>query len=361
MAQVATRTRIIDGDGHVIEGDGLAKFLPPPYTGVGPLRSLRLFPALDHLHNEPVLSPPGSFTPAGPEEWAEFLEDVGIESTVLYPTSALAYGNVTSRDWAIALCKAYNDWLADSYLKRSPRFKGMAIIPMQDVEAAVEELRRAVQELGMLGAMLPSNGLKGNLGAKEFWPVYAEADRLGCSIAVHGGAHFRLGLDHLDVYPPIHALGHPFGLMISCAGILFNGIFDKFPNVRIAFLEGGVAWLLLVLERFNSSYETHVPHNPRGEILRLGEKERVSDYMKKLIDDGRFFVGCEGDEPDIAHAVKIVGNKAFLYSSDYPHEVNKETCKEEIKELLENEALTQQDKEAILYRNAERFYFPVSS
>lgn len=351
------KTKIIDGDGHVIEDPTLADYLTGPYKRTRPLGSgTRLFPALDHLHNEPVTLLPGSFNPAGPKEWGEFLEDVGIESTVLYTTQGLASGNINSRDWAIALCRAYNDWLYNTYLKVSPRFQGMALLPLQDVGEAVSELRRAVTELGMLGAMLPSNGLTGHLGAKEYWPVYEEANRLGCSIAVHGGVHFRLGMDQLEPYPPVHALGHPFGLMISCAGIIFNGVFDKFPNLRVAFLEGGVAWLLLVLERFDRSYETHIPHNPRGELLKLDDGERVSDYIKKLVAQGRFFVGCEGEEPSIGHAVDMVGNGAFMFSSDYPHEVNNAMCKHEIGEIREHPALSADDKEAILHRNAERFY-----
>ena len=78
-------------------------------------------------------------------------------------------------------------------------------------------------ELGMLGAMMPSNGLPSPLGAKMYWPVYAEADRLGCCLAVHGGAHDRFGMDHMNMYVPVHALGHPWGLTINCADIVYNG------------------------------------------------------------------------------------------------------------------------------------------
>lgn len=354
----AVKTRIIDGDGHVIEDEGLRDFVPEPFAGKSTLGAGRrpLFPFVDHLHNEPVKTLPGSFNPAGPKEWGEFLEELGIEATVLYPSFGLACGNISSRDWAVALCRAYNDWLHATYLKVNPRFKGMALLPMQDVEEAVKELRRVVTELGMLGAMLPGNGLKASLGSKEYWPVYAEADRLGCCISVHGGVHFKLGLDQLDVYPPMHALGHPFALMISCAGMIFNGVFDRYPNLRVAFLEGGVAWLMLILERFDRSYETHIPYNPRGELLSLGEGQKIRDYIQKLIDDGRFLVGCEGEEPAIADVVRHVGNKAFMFSSDFPHEVNTEMCRHEIREIEEHPELTEEDKKAILCGNAERFY-----
>ncbi len=204
--------------------------------------------------------------PSGPKGWLEFLDDVGIDWTVMYPTVALSYGKIVSRDYAVAVCKAYNDWLPETYLKFNPRFKGMAIIPMQDPEEAAKELRRAVTELGMLGAMMPSNGLAQPLGAKQYWPIYEEANRLGCCLAVHGGAHDRFGMDHMNMYVPVHALGHPWGLTINCADIVYNGIFERFPRVRIAFLEGGIAWLLLLLERLHASHETHFQHIPEGEF-----------------------------------------------------------------------------------------------
>jgi uncharacterized protein len=349
---------IIDGDGHVVEDmNAISSLMPERYKKKYGQRLFDPFPPLDHLHSCNLHDlPPGSFAQVGPDGWLEFLQDVGIEATVLYTTRGLAYGKIVSRDWAIDLARAYNDWLARTYLKKSPRFQGLALIPLQEPDAAVEELDRAVKELGMCGAMLPSTGFQFNLGHKLYWPIYEEAARLGCCIGVHGGAHENLGMDDLNPYAPVHALGHPFGLMISFAGIVFNGIFDKFPNVKIGFMEGGVAWLLMCLERFDRSYETHIQHDPRGEFLKLAKDERVSDYIIRHIKAGRIFVGCEGSEPDLAHAIRRVGNGPFIYSSDFPHEVNNEFCKHELREVMENEELSVEDKAAVLYKNGQRFY-----
>jgi hypothetical protein len=232
----------------------------------------------------------------------------------------------------------------------------MALVPLQEPEAAVEELRRVVTELGMCGAMLPSTGIQAQLGDRRYWPIYEEANRLGCALGIHGGAHENLGMDDLTPYAPVHALGHPFGQMISFGALVFNGIFDRFPNAKIGFMEGGVAWLLMCLERFDRSWETHIQRDPRKRFLELRPKEKVSEYIARQIDEGRVFIGCEGEEPDIAYAVKRVGNKPWVFSSDYPHEVNNEFCKHEISEMLENEGLTQADKAAILHGNARRFY-----
>ncbi len=353
--------RIIDGDGHLFEEpEAIASRLPRTYhDGQSYANVFRIFPPLDHLHTHIGKLLPGAFNggkPVGPTEWKAFMEDVGIEAAVLYPTTALSYGKIVNRDWAIAVTRAYNDWLADRYIADSPRFKGMALLPIQEPEAAVEELRRAVTELGMLGAMLPSSTFAGHVGAKQFWPIYAEADRLGCCIGVHGGCHEGFQLDDMNVYAPVHALGHPFGQMVSFAGVVFNGLPDKYPNVRWAFLEGGVSWLLVALERFDRSWETHVAYDPRGELIPLRAGERVSDYVRRHIKEGRLYVGCEGEEPDLAHAIRSVGAEPFMFSSDYPHEVNAEMCKHELAELMENEQLTEADKAAVLHGNAERFY-----
>ncbi len=84
----------------------------------------------------------------------------------------------------------------------------------------------------MLGGMLPSNGeaIQGHLGNKIYWPLYEEAEKLGCCLAVHVGCLHHMGLDSFATYYPAHALGHPFSLMIQASAMLAHGVFDRFPN-----------------------------------------------------------------------------------------------------------------------------------
>ena len=206
-------TRLIDGDGHILEDEGaILAHMSSPYREITSKKGV-VFPPLDHLHDaRAVETPPqrDGRPKVGPQGWMDFLDDVGIDWTVLYPTRGLSYGRIVSLDYAVEASRAYNDWLHQTYLEFNSRFNGMALIPMQDPEEAAKELRRAVTELGMLGAMMPSNGLAQPLGAKVYWPIYEEADRLGCCLAVHGGCHDRFGMDHMNMYVPVHALGHPW-------------------------------------------------------------------------------------------------------------------------------------------------------
>lgn len=352
--------RIVDGDGHVMEDlEAIWRRMGSNYRSDYWMHR-NPFPPNDHLHaaNRHMV-PSGAFARVGREGWLEFMDDVGVAHAVLYPSNGLPYGRIVSRDWAIELARAYNNWLHDEYVSRSPRFHAMGLIPLQEPAEAVSELRRIVKELGFAGAMLPGTGakqLQNHLGDERYWPIYEEADRLECAIGIHGGVHDNMGLDDMSPYAPVNALGHPFGQMVNFAGILFNGVFDKFPRVRIGFLEAGSAWFLNCIERFERSWNSHIQYDPRGRFLRLGEGGSVTDYILRHVDEGRIYVGIEGDELTLPFAIRLAGHKPFIFSSDFPHEVNNETSKHAVGEVLENPKLSSDDKDAILHRNAERFY-----
>lgn len=354
--------RIIDADGHVAE-DALAiiAHMPEAYREKARVQPFNPFPPFDHLHAAHLVDmPAGAFNrKVGPKEWLAFLDDVGIESTVLYPTAGVGSSNIVNPDWAIDATRAYNDWLHETYLQQSPRFRGLALLaqPVLNAMAAAEELDRAVRKLGMCGAVLPSNSLHAPpLGSQVYSPIYQAANALGCCVAVHGGVHGGMGMDGLDPYAAVHAIGHPLGQMISLASIVFNGVLERYPKVKFGFLEGGVAWFLFCLERFDSSYASHVMRDLRGSYLKLQTGEKVSDYIVRHVKARRIFVGCEGGEPLLATAVKMVGAEPFLYSSDFPHEVNGETCRHELMELMDHPDLSDNDKDAILCSNAMNFY-----
>lgn len=360
---MATKTRrIIDADGHVAEDSAaIIAHMPQAYRDKAREQPFNPFPPFDHLHAGHLVDmPPGAFNrKVGPKEWLAFLDAVGVEATVLYPTAGVASSNIVNPDWALDATRAYNDWLHETYLQHSPRFHGLALLPQAvlNPKSAAEELRRAVTKLGMRGAVMPSNSLHAPpLGRPNYFPVYEAANELGCCVAIHGGVHGSMGMDGLDPYAAVHAVGHPLGQMISLASIVFNGVLERFPNIRFGFLEGGVAWFLFCLERFDRSYDTHVMRDLRGSYFKLSSGERVSDYIVRHVKARRIFVGCEGGEPLLATAVKMVGHEPFMYSSDFPHEVNARTCDKELTELIENHDLSDANKNAILHSNAVEFY-----
>ena len=335
----------VDCDGHVMERvDEIAELIGKQNGIEGEINPRRMVPSLDRFHTPRLQRrTPGTFDPSiGPERWMEFLQKTGLEYSVLFPTEGLAFGQISLPSWAAAYARGYNDWLHEKYLKFSSKLKGVALIPMQDVPSAVAELRRAVRELGMLVAMLPSNGLRFHLGAKEYWPIYEEAEKLDCALAVHGGCYGDLGFNSFGIFPATRALGMPFPLAIAATGMIVEGMLDRFPKLRVGFLEGGTAWIPIVIDRLEREME----------YGGLQLKRKPEEYFTGR----RVFVGCEGNEKALAYAIERVGAEPFMFASDFPHEISLGNCMEEINEILEREDLKQEHKAAILGDNARRFY-----
>src|SRR5947209_4202473 len=151
---------VIDADGHVIERDDeLFEYLPAPYTGYGRLLAYPFFPTLDGFHRAARKAADRtrvtSLEIPDVNDWLAFLDDADIALSVLFPTAGLAYGLIKDPDWAAGLARGYNDWLHDRFLRPAPdRLKAIALIPLQDPPRAVAELRHAVEDLGMVGAVL---------------------------------------------------------------------------------------------------------------------------------------------------------------------------------------------------------------
>ena len=129
---------VIDADGHVLERDReLREFLPPEYRAIEGKREYPLF-AWDGWARG-ALSPQKREHPSV-ELWLRFLDATEIQLTVLYPNEGLNIGLQRDRDWALALARAYNDWLHHEFLRASPRFQGVALLAPQDPVAAASEL-----------------------------------------------------------------------------------------------------------------------------------------------------------------------------------------------------------------------------
>lgn len=340
--------KVFDADGHIIEKDQeLLDYFDPPYRDKKQLLSASLFPTLDGWHRQATGVGDGRQGREAEEDdaasWLRLMDRTGIEQTVLYPTAGLAEGLIKDSDWAVALCRAYNNFLYENYIKVSPRIHAMALLPMQDVEEAVKELRRGVKELKMLGGVIAPVGLPFPAGQPNYHPVYAEADKLDCVIAIHGAPASGLGFDFFTKLIQARALTHPFAQIIHLTNIVFEGVLEKYPRVRILSLEAGASWVPFLMDRLDLEWDK------RGSRQAPLLKKKPSEYLK----GGRVFFNCDVKEHIIPTVVSMVGEDHLFYASDYPHERDQE---ETIGYLRSREDLSEGTKEKILYRNAKKFY-----
>jgi predicted TIM-barrel fold metal-dependent hydrolase len=336
---------IIDGDGHVQEHDNeiVEYFDDPKLQGKIYGGNFPFFPTLDGISRDALVARwdkhPGY---VGSTEWLNFLDKRDVECTVLYPTAGLSIGMVQDPDWSVSLCRAYNNWLSEKYMKVSKRLIGVALLPLQNPAEAVKELRRCVEDLGMVAGMLPANsadmGIRKHLGDDSFWPVYAEAERLNVPLAVHGAPSLGLGLNCLPNVGQL-LLEHPVAQMIQMTGMMLSGMFDRFPKLKVGYLEADTGWVPYMMDR----------------LAVFGSPIFGITDPRDIITSGRIYMSCQSGEVGLRTAMDRISSDVVIYASDFWHEPIAE-IDEDVDILTGRLDLTDEEKRKIFRDNTIRFY-----
>jgi predicted TIM-barrel fold metal-dependent hydrolase len=330
----------VDADGHVRDGEEqLRPYLAAPFN-----RRNQLLPDPPDGYDNTLGGTLGG-KDVNAELWLDALDQAGMETTVLYGGRGLFVGWVRDTDYAIALCRAFNDYLHHEYLKVSPRFQGVALLPLQDPAAAARELRRAVKQLHMVGGILPADG-PWLLGKPTLDPVYQEAQRLGCMLAIHGSGRLWGGVDQFlfDRYIQVHTLGHPISQMKQLTSVVLEGVPERFPGLRLACLEAGSGWVPFMMDRMDEK------HHLRGKVEAPLLTKKPSDYVRS----GAIYFTCEAGESILPEVLRVVGEDVFMFASDFPHWDS--DFPHNLYELLERRDLTKVQKAKLTRENARALY-----
>jgi uncharacterized protein len=244
---------------------------------------------------------------------AEHLADMaqeGVDVQVLFPTTVMNSGNLREADLATAIAHAYNDWLYDFCAADRERLKGVALVALQDVPSAIREMSRAVTDLGMCAVMIPTYVHPGkDLGGREMDPFYAEAERLGVPVAVHRlSGPSTVGFDRFTNFSALHTCVPMFELATAVTNVTIGGVFERFPRLKVAFLEAGVGWVPWLVENMDEHCKVRGPEVPHLKSL-------PSEYL----GSGRVYFSFEPDEHQVPEVAALLGDGSLLFSSDYPH------------------------------------------
>jgi len=293
--------KIIDADGHVLDRDtDIRAFMEEPYC-----RRQGSLLAKDK-GDASMYGKLGMNITDVPTRLRD-MDTEGIEVSVLFPTTGFAITQSPEKDYAAAYCRGYNDWIA-SVCKESPRLKGIGLVPFQDVPAAVAEVNRAITKLGLAGIAVASFGMKEHLGTPIFWPIYEELQRLNAPLLVHNSRQGPAGEIRFDTFLFAHTIGRPFETLIDCAALAYGGVPEKFPKLRIAFLECGCGWVPYWMDRMDEEWEKRQSEAP---LL----KAKPSEYMTR----GNWFYAAEPEESTLPYVIDRIGDDKILFASDYPH------------------------------------------
>jgi predicted TIM-barrel fold metal-dependent hydrolase len=328
---MAAAVPVVDADGHVVEPRHAWDSVPGPYrptierdahgyehvvvdgkeilavplgtlaTPGGRFSDPASFRALDEAHAG------GS----DPKARLTDMDSEGIDQAVLFPSVGLYFWALDDPRAAVAIARAYNDWLA-SYCAADPaRLFGAAMIPMQDPAAAADELRRAHAELGFVAAFVRPNPCCGrSLSDRAYEPVWEAAEECDLAIAVHEGSSVivpTLGSDRPFNPLVLHAVSHTFEEMLACAQLIAFGVLERHPSMRVVFLESSGGWVPFWLERLDEQAESFGAFCP--ELRRA-----PSEYFAR-----QCWISYEIDEHTLPALAPIIGERRIVWGSDYPH------------------------------------------
>jgi uncharacterized protein len=219
-----------------------------------------------------------------------------------------------SEDMAAAFAKAMNDWVAREWLDKDKRLRASIVVPMQNTDYAVAEIERCAPDKRFVQVLVLAMG-EAPLGRREYWPVYEAAERHGLPIGIHAGSSYRHAVTSLG-WPSWYVedyCANAQGFQAQVASLVCEGVFVKYPKLKVVLIESGVTWLpafLWRLSKFWRGVRAEVPWVDRSP------SQIVRDHVRLTIQPF--------DGPDDPRAVAqlidhLQSDDMLLFSSDFPH------------------------------------------
>ena len=232
------------------------------------------------------------------------------------------------------LSRLLNDDIANVVQNNPKRFVGLGTIPMQDEKLAVKELERCIQDLRFPGIQIGSNINGKNLSSQKFFPIFEAAADLGSCIFVHPWN--IMGKNQMEKYWLPWLVGMPAETSRAICSMIFSGIFEKLPNLRVAFAHGGGAFPATI-GRIQHGYDS------RPDLCAIDNNVDPTDYL------GKFWIDSLVHDFDMLEfLLKKVGNKKIALGSDYPFPLGEKMPGS----LIKDSNLSKTTKENLLYKNA---------
>jgi uncharacterized protein len=241
----------------------------------------------------------------------QHLDYYDIEYAVLLGQEYRPLPGLPDADYAAALARAYNDWMIEQWLEKDDRLKGAAIIATQDPKQAAKELERIGEHPDIVGALVP-NGASVPYGQRYYDPIYDTCVNLDLPLIIHTGSEGPTSVGQASYYVE-HRQGRPLAMMAHLASMVFEGLFERYPTLRVVCVEAGYTWLPTFLWHMDADWKA------------LG---RETPWVKRSPTDYIFehcrFTSQPMDSPEPQRRLLTVfewakAEKTLMFASDYPH------------------------------------------
>lgn len=271
-----------------------------------------------------------------PEERLADMNSLGVDVQVL-STNAYFYNYDKDAKVVAAMDVEANDYVAQLTKDHPDRFAGFCNLPMQDVKAATAELERGVTKLGLKGAMIGDHVNFKNFDEKGFLPFWKAAEQLGAVILVHQGGETTVSSRTSKYHLP-NTIGNLADRAVTFASLVFGGVIDACPDLKVCLCHGG-------------GYTCYgIGRMDRGWQVRQEARANIQQPPSAYLD--RFYYDClTHSEEALRFLIDSVGIDRVVFGTDWPFDMAQDWP---VSWVLGLDSLTQDEKEAILYKNLEK-------
>ena len=242
-----------------------------------------------------------------------WMDAFGVDISCLFPTPMLSLGLTPRVDVEVALARAYNRWLIDHVLTVEPRIKSMLYLPFNDPAECLRMVEEFGDKPGVIGFCVTSVHFKG-VYDNAYAKTYRALEERGLPISFHSG--FMWGGDRsmelLNRFIAVHALGFTWYNVVHLTNWVVNGMPERFPRLKVIWIESGLAWLPFLMQRLDNEYMMR-----SNEVPLL--KRKPSDYMREMYYTSQPMEMVENRKALELTFELINAETQLLYSSDYPH------------------------------------------
>jgi predicted TIM-barrel fold metal-dependent hydrolase len=247
----------------------------------------------------------------------QLLDEYNVEYAILTGQDLLPVSTLPDPNYAAALASAYNDWLIEHWLDKDSRLRGLACIATQNPKKAAQEIERAAKHPGIVGVIV-ANGARFPYGQTFYDPIWEACHGLNLPFVLHVGAegYGSNGQPSPAGYPSYYAeirqVRAP-GYQAHIASMVFEGLFERYPNTRVVFVEGGYIWLPTYLWRLDSDWRALRNQTP---WVKRAPSEYVFEHCRFTTQPMETGEGPESllQVFEWAHA-----EETLMFASDYPH------------------------------------------